>query len=478
MINKKSKLALAFVALSCMGVQAQIDNYNLETFKLRDVNYQKLDVGFNLRNAERLSFRENTDQKNTSKSASVFSGFSGGYSNVLFKDKIVSSSYISGNAYASFLSLMNDNASGKNTIRENNSYTRISLRNSTDYYVFDNSFVRVNPYFRLSNDRVKQVEEMNNADSTLIRNGLNSEGGIYAGFGFGRLEPVDYAMKALYILKDLRTANVLNREPSADEITQIAENIAKNQYRRFYDGRLEIIEQLSSLDSLLSTMGLIKQTNAAYFTTIYDNWLYANNNNRSSGYRIHAGPLVDFDYSKKSNEIVLNPGDSTRKTSIGEKNMILGASLSGTYSKPINHFWQRDISASFYYQIKDVNDISDVPSSRNFERVEMSLIGRLDYGYYPNTRTFIRAGVDASWLKYDKTYTEGLEDKVNDNSLLTGGSVDGFYYFSPRLRVNFSGSIRYDFLKTGYLPNIGGSSYVKSNGFYFEASAGLAYSFF
>ena len=93
----------------------------------------------------------------------------------------------------------------------------------------------------------------------------------------------------MFILEDLKKQGLLQREPTHAEINELA-NLAiyvKNQ--RFFDSRIKRIYELKSMDSLLHEQGLIANESIEYHTVLQDNWNFAVNSFRQTGWLFQYG---------------------------------------------------------------------------------------------------------------------------------------------------------------------------------------------
>ncbi|MCG6190425.1 hypothetical protein K5G00_23585 [Maribellus maritimus] len=78
----------------------------------------------------------------------------------------------------------------------------------------------------------------------------------------------------IYIFEDLFENDRLNRLPGENEILQLANQIAQLRNQRFFDSRLRRIYEIETLDSLINHLGLVNESDATYFTSLNDMWLY------------------------------------------------------------------------------------------------------------------------------------------------------------------------------------------------------------
>jgi hypothetical protein len=103
------------------------------------------------------------------------------------------------------------------------------------------------------------------------------------GKGKGRVENVTDVIQAHFILEDLKTKKGVTYTNA--QLERLAHGITFIRNQRYLDPRFRIIDQLSMLDSTLSTIGIAPEKDIKYFTSINDNWLYAQNLSRGTGKR-------------------------------------------------------------------------------------------------------------------------------------------------------------------------------------------------
>ncbi|MDD4385665.1 MAG: hypothetical protein PHD06_10875 [Bacteroidales bacterium] len=332
----------------------------------------------------------------------------------------------------------------------------------------------------------KQYESLNKGNT------INLSSSIDVGPGYGRIEPVNDAQMALFILKDLKKENRLEKEPTHQEIYLLAELISKKNRQRFFDSRHKLISEVKAIDSLLVSMGLINQTDATYFTTIYDNWLYSNNPSRNAGYRISFGPSVKHQLFTtathwESEDYQLNITDEVEST-YNQSQLLYGAWAYATYEKPINHKWQQTLTASTRY-LRSVSNLTydDPEIEKGQDNLEVNL--KALWGYYPNTRTYFDFGVNGGWEKIDSDRNfilvgSNINDKVEFERVFIGAVLNGYYYFSPQLRLSLDTSVNYNIESSDdfnliYPPSTGFAfGYVNANKLSINFSFGLSYALF
>ncbi len=251
--------------------------------------------------------------------------------------------------------------------------------------------------------------------------------------GKGRIENVTEARQAVYVLENLTKRDVLTRKLSDREVTELATIMSAVKNKRFLDSRLRMIEEISTIDSFFVSNNLLKVSNASYFTTLYDFWMYGGLFERKSGMEIYGGLDPSIRYNKYKLE---NNGVS--KHTVPE----IKADIQLKYEEPVNIYWQRSACMDLYGGYRKEKLDYDEAESINKEFF-IGQSGSYTWGYYPNSRTNVNFGGReyVSWYKDNLERTSYPElsyaDKVTVKTL--SASVEGFintyYYFSPQLRL-------------------------------------------
>lgn len=285
-----------------------------------------------------------------------------------------------------------------------------------------------------------------------------------AGWGFGRIERVEDARQAIYILEDLKKNKVLSRDMTKDEIFEFSQLISTVKNKRFLDDRLHRIDEITTIDNYLKNKQILTNSDAAYFTSLYDMWDYGALFDRNAGSRfsINLTPEIRREYDNEEQTSV----DQNYTSAYKNENTYLlsGAQLDFSYqhSIPVKLNWQHDFNASL-----SVNALNVKPDWRASPFWFFQQMGKVSYtlGYYPTTRTNVY--VDVNYQIFNQTYQDSDQNDYYQIANLNGGV---YYYISPNIR--FSGSIGlYDQLSNyGY--------YSNQNNFSFGYLLSLAYLFF
>nr|NQU94505.1 hypothetical protein [Bacteroidota bacterium] len=291
--------------------------------------------------------------------------------------------------------------------------------------------------------------------------------------GSGRIEQVQDARQSIFILNKLLKVNRLQRIPSHDEIIAMSEKISEVKNKRFFDSRLQKIEELDTVNSVLTTMGLIRDTDITYFTSLNDMWAYGDRQQRLAGYRVYFGVEPEMNIATNGQKQDIGESSSTYPQTDEDETSRFTAkrlliAMGFDYEKPIHQKWQYSFQSKLgvgpaTYQVKKDYKMPDyVQSTEKINNMDYSLWLNTEMGFSPNTRTYLTISVGA-FVNYNKgTYywqSENQESKNKSYNLNAG--LDAYYYISPKLRL--SGKLTYIM---DYLDGTHSIDYYNSNNLY------------
>ena len=305
---KKAILFLA-VSLFAFGTYSQNDGQNeYEEWKSSQDEYTDFDIGkyftpnivrnqleINLdlysdysRNDYSYSDSDDRLDKN-----SIFSGnISSSFSHYLNTRKRISSLVVELSFKEDYSSLKNKKTfvSDNSTIEDKyvgiNSVNSLFLNWSNKWYFSKLIYMDYGIYSRFSyNFKQGKIIEQER-DSIKKQKGFASNISPRLGIGYGRIENVQDARQAVYIVNALSKKKVLTRNLTNDELFELSQKISTVKNKRFLDSRLHLIDEVTSVDSFFVSNNLLADNGAAYFTTLYDMWQYGDLFARKSGYEI------------------------------------------------------------------------------------------------------------------------------------------------------------------------------------------------
>lgn len=353
-----------------------------------------------------------------------------------------------------------DKRQHQSSIQLNPSFNQTKIENGSAYYQIRNLNLMVNWnrmdrfynsknfFFEIGNelDGIGGRRKSNFDSQTYMSNANYIADKLIVGAGKGRIENIQDAQMALFIVNDLRRSGLLQQEPDAATMYELAVLITDINNRRVFDNRIRRKYELTRIDSFFQSKQLITTPSIAYFTTVNDNWSLAFNPGRLRGTRLYAQ---------------FNPGIRFEKTLLDQKGLNINEFNSNSkafsyfYSpeigiehyKPAGLHWQRNFTASLQFrqtftrQKTRTESTGSVTETENFsafpEVVFQSFYG---FGYYPNNRTIVNAG-----LNVDASYGKGFLGNVEREYYIVspGVQVNADYFINYRTRLFLTAGLNY-----------------------------------
>jgi len=497
----KTLLFLTIGAYFFSPLKAQNTSFKLSDYKNPIYRYQSLELNFDL-NSGFTSHHIRSDAGNFPSAMNSFSLNSGAgatyalYSNSPKKQSEIHASFIAGIG-----SGKNKNDFGSDGDEsDNSSFSHLERFNITALRRFYNPNQYYFEAYGLLNSSFQGNSEEYNTNYTGTtssqKNTLNSSGTDISGallFGKGRIEQVQDARLAMYLIDDLYRLNRLKGSVPDEAVSELAQLITKLKYKRFFDNRLRQIAEITAIDSFMQNNNITGIPDAAYFTSLNDNWDFANNPARYSGKRLYTGieagiGFVNSENSSKNSDPDYNSYTFSHKNNSSKFYLVAGIDC----EKPVSFRWQNSSSLklgigvrSQLDNLKQTGDNLGDNETQNFLQAIPSTMLNADYGFgiYPNSRTWLTA---KWWLLsgWDRelrgTEKEDKTDNLNKFYTYTGPRVQAYYYISEKLRLSltFNGEFRFDNYHYTYEVPEGNSEKVSSSWWNHQIYAALTYSLF
>lgn len=494
---KKSKLTallLVFmVVLSATSSFAQDSTFKLSDYKNPNYFYQTLDLNFGLNSGLSLD-NVNNGNKSTTNYFSINS--SAGATYTLFKNSPKTQTELNSFIQGGIGTWRDNSSNEKNdwTIKQKsvNQGENLDLRLLKRYYNSNQNYLEMNGRVNIGYTKYAYNGEQtsitndsaiysNKTKDEYFHNGLN--GSVY--IGTGRIEQVQDARLAMYLLRDLQNLNRESRIATDEDVLSLARLITSLKYKRFFDYRLRKIAEITAIDSFLLKNGIAGTPDAAYFTSLTDNWNYANNPVRNSGRRIFTGIDANYSYNYEYNLNENSLSESKEHQSLAGLFLVAGIS----FEKPISLSWQNSanlkIGAGMHQQIDYRKNLVAISETNYYLSAIPSLSLAADYGfgYYPNSRTWLtlRWRLQSGWDKeMDGNTKKEKEDLQNRFYTYTGPQFNAYYYLSEKLRLSltFDGTFRFENQKYTYEVIAGNPVKTTSTRWIQQVYASLTYSLF
>lgn len=448
-------------------------NYDLSSYKLPVMKRQVLELQFGLNGKNQKSNIQNVTDSTITSNQSFFSNITPNYSFYLNTKKFQVSNSIN-------ISPLNYNyAKSKNNGSSNlvMSYNpSISYSGSHRYYFVKKFFVEADLNFDYKYDNTKNELKGIPTENKTSTTNSNLFVSVPLSLGWGRIERVEDARLAVYILDDLNKAGKIGRELTNDEITQFASLISEIKNKRFFDSREQKIYELQQMDSFLVSNKIVVSPDITYFSLMNDNWDYSSEPIRESGFKVNIG--ISPSYSN-NNDVFHNNNDSSQYRKEKTENSYFNGIMDIEYEKPLNLFWQLSVSdmlSGGKNRMDLINSgyiYADTSKANNWS-LQNSLNAFLSY--YPNSRTEMSLGSSLSYyinnyrdLKASPDMDDSFYNRLNETV-----SLNVSYYISPRVRFGFNSSYNYNIINNkAEDPN--GNIKAKSKFNNFTASASLIY---
>jgi hypothetical protein len=246
------------------------------------------------------------------------------------------------------------------------------------------------------------------------------------GFGFGRLEVVNYAWLGARILEELDSKNLLNSIPSADEMKLFFNLIDDVKSYRVMDFRLSDMYRVEKIIEFIEGKEWIDKGDIKAFIVIYDAYRYENFITRMSGERLEftLSPTLLGTYSWRNTSIFyggkyIQPGFIGSVEYELHRNGDLEYYQTKIFGGRITHY-QRFVKE----QEEDSKTISG------------DLYFQYEYHYIPSLRTNLSFSANFSGgFVYSNSY---------DAIIAVNTSITYNYYFSPSTQMVIKGGIFYD----------------------------------
>lgn len=456
----KISIFLILTGLSFV-TKSQQSNYNLRNYKNPNYKYKSLDLRFNFASpfssfdsedigygkGHTFSFRSNinclyhrySNSENFQGEQQLNSGF----------DTDISQSKSNRNSFLQ-----------KNNSQSGSFYLNTKLINR--FYISSQRFIEIDPIIGLStglsNNKLTRlgiapVDQFEQNKSTSLSTSIS----IPVLIGNGRIEQVQDAQLAMYILEDLQKSGLLKEQIQDNQVEILAMQLTKLKYKRNFDNRLQKIAEMNSLDSLIHKLNLVSDHGVALFTILRDNMDYANNPVRESGTRYYLALKPKLNYIFNSSHYKAGENEDYIGADVKQEsknNRISVGFCSGiVQEKPISRTIQQSLFAEVNASYISLIDKLTSPANTDNRDIKASVFPSIDiqsgiaYGYYPNSRTWLTAGWSVyTGYFYTNQEINGIHQNTNNLYIYTGPTLNAYFYLSPKMRLNlhFVGEFRND----------------------------------
>jgi len=423
------------------AINGQYSGFNLSQYKLPDIKLNKLDFNFDLYHVKDNNI---TQQSLLDERKSIVNNFSGSLNLTYFHYR--NSEKYQGDLTAGINSQPSINSNRLNGLEstDNSLSTGFSVYSTNRFFNLKQYFLEVDPLLSENIQILKTHDETSSTSTTDDRyHNYSTSISVPVSIGHGRIEPVEDARLAIYILEELNKAGRISTLPPDNVVIEMAKEISKIKNKRFFDSRLRKIEELQTIDSFLVANNIISTHDIRYFAVLNDQWDYASGPVRETGFAISVGFDNDIALSTTNTETTTT-GNSTFKNKSVYNAYDLAGFLRIRYAKPVNLYWQTslDVKSSlgrnFY---RNPNDKSN--PLQNFESNIFSTDLIYSWQFLPNSRTSVRLSLHGI---YDHSFSDqnlGTSTEVyhsTNNHVSFLPAINIYYYISPQMRLQLASS--------------------------------------
>lgn len=470
-------LSLSLICL-CIAIAkattAQDLTFDLKNYKTTDYQRQSLDITFSTNNSSSTNDIQNTDTSNVVVTEQKTSNFNSSiksnpsYNRVSVSRDKVQNDFINMNLENDYYSskITKEIPAGKHPSNKRETLKfGINAGSSTEKY-YSKSPKRFLEYGGSVGLGENYYSTRNVTDTTVHEYSSNKiplSLRLTLGHGHGRLENIEDAVEALYILNELKEKGITTKTVSEEDIRQFADCITKIKQERFFDERLYRQKSMTGLVNKLLELGLIDKESISTFNTIADYHYFAGFYPRYSGnvLKYNAEPFVNYTF--RSSE----PNDYR------EWAFTKGVTLNVLYNSetPVSLKWQKSLTLSAKYSIQDEKSKykgggNDWTNRDNEPTQTYGASASYALNYQPNTRTSMGAA------GYGSFYHSDLYKYSNLN---VGVSGHVKYYISERLKFNINLQLYYYDSSSNSSDEMASSN---TNGITSNLNAGFTYSLF
>lgn len=202
--------------------------------------------------------------------------------------------------------------------------------------------------------------------------------------GKGRLEPIDWAIRASFMNKNLVKSGGISGDLPEDILLKLAKTMATVDRSRFYENRFYNIRRIKALDSVMLKNG-IDYSPLEYFTTLNDQYFFAPRRN------VFTGSRIEFSFHQiAENRYDLRESDSLDNINQTAQNLNYFAQLSYSYHLPqslhLHHMFNLSLNYGDYEIYRTIIQPYDPQWYSGFIN-NLNLSAQYQLQWFPTTRT-------------------------------------------------------------------------------------------
>lgn len=444
-----------------------LDTFDLSEYQLTDLNRHQLQfqagLGSNGNRGEDTRFTPDLLKTQTASAEGNFSVFYSFFGNTRKKQQQQNISLQSAPSYRRIS--QTDKFQSQSSVWD----SRGTIESRQRWYKTPNRFIE----FDLESNWIINQDWRANDTSTVLMKESFASVRTPVKIGTGRLERVNDARMAVFILKELLRENRISRTPEKELVLEFAALISRIRNERFFDARHKRIYELEQIDSFLQAHQLVDIADARYFTTINDNWGFAINPSRQVGRRFSVGIAPEFQFSRDRDRFTYQQLP-TRNTLDEDFRYGGSAFLEYEAHKAINLYWHRRFHSEIMYS--QGRDELNSGSLYKYNYQELSARISYQFTWQPTSRTLLRSGASARSFYLFQDFIDMIPNEIDTWYIDVGLSTDLNYYVAPHIRLTANFRSQYTSRSWNNTTATGVMEEKTSNvGYFFRA--GLIYSF-
>ena len=393
---------LAFMCCTSAPINAQVSSFELADYKLADVRIQSFTNQFQLyQNGEvEKGIPDNTIEKRRNNVNLNYKGSYNLYKNTRpYQRNTTFSAFFDG--YRNTNQFGNEDARNLQYSTHYNWNSGLEISDIHRKYFTPKVFIEAQFLGRYNFYQLYDFDQSISPTTEVFgRTGIDEHTlsvGVPVKLGMGRLERVEDARQAIFLMQELQKVGRMRDSISQSEYLNLSTLVSQLRNRRFFDVRLQRIYQIKAIDTFLQQNNLTNQLDAEYFTTAFDYWMFGGGPARMSGNRFAIAfyPMSTRQIKRDARvgtDVIL---ESNFKNQFYQGFLALECDL----EKAINQKWQSSFTSRLYFGNRSNSLLTEYIFSETENRYDLSSIQfQLNYGigFYPTTRTAITwsAGLD------------------------------------------------------------------------------------
>jgi hypothetical protein len=440
-MNRFRISALISGLLITLVMNGQYSGFDLSKYKLPDIKLSRLDLNINM---DHLKDNYSYDITSIPKSKSVSNTLNGTLNLDYYHFR--NTERYQGNFEIIFNiepSLYNMDYNGIKT-KNNSTDGSLSFYSTNRFFNKNQYFIEADPKIILSSGTTRKYHDYSTTQSEKDNSDdFTTTVSLPVSVGHGRIEPIEDARLAVYILEELNKAGRISALPSENVVLAMARVISRIKNKRFFDTRIRKITELQVIDSFLVANNVISSHDINYFAVLNDNWDYAGGPVRKSGFALSAGINDNLTLDKSRQETIVT-GNSTIKNNNDNNKYDIGGFLRMVYEKPVNLYWQNSIYIETTLNREFVRDPNDKASPVfNYETNMFRTDITYSWQFLPDSRTSVGLSLSGNYQYLYGNMNSGMSNgnyHETTNSIAVYPALNINYYISPQMRLQFTPS--------------------------------------